>query len=82
VERERRRRAGRRRSGSNIPAEEVVDLVRVLVEIGEAEEWAVLVHMDLVLAALRNGDHHLLGAAPLVGEMIFGLVIGLVELSI
>jgi hypothetical protein len=38
VERERWRRAGRRRSGSNIPAEEVVDLVRVLVEIGEAEE--------------------------------------------
>jgi hypothetical protein len=62
VERERRRKPGRRRSGSNISAEEVANLARgerVLVEIGEAEEeWAALVHMDLVRAALRKADHY------------------------
>jgi hypothetical protein len=42
VERERRRRPGRRRSGSNISAEEVADLVRVLVEIDEAKESGLL----------------------------------------
>jgi hypothetical protein len=54
VERERRRRPGRRRSGSNISAEEVVDLVRYqgergegFVEIGEAgQRRSGLGHMD------------------------------------